>query len=358
MKRVLASDQHAYLQVAGILRNQIYYGEIQDRLPSSREIAEAFGLNFKTANKALDILVQEGLVKRVKGKGTFLANPNTTSKTGYHIGLILSDIINPNFALLAEAIQRVGHERGFSIVINTNNGKLQTLKTLIDFYLRKGIQAIILQGGAVRDPESIEYLKQIPLPIIGDHTHLTHIDDVWIDVRAGTQLAVSHLVEKGGPPIGYVSGSSEEIHRTGRFQGYRDALLSVGVVPDFRYIRCAPPTFAGGYTAVMDLIRTKSCPKGVFFYNLVMALGGISAFLSEGIRVPEDVRVAGCDDSVSVKDMIVPTTTVAFSYEEEARQILFLIERRLTNPSAPPWNIRIAPRLIVRRSTEIVEPQQ
>jgi len=155
--------------------------------------------------------------------------------------------------------------------------------------------------------------------------HTYSIDEVWIDVRAGAQLAIQHLLEVNSLPIGYISGSSEDIQLTGRYQGYRDALMSYGYLPDFRYIRKSSPTFAGGFHATLSLLQEGCLPKGIFYYNLVMSLGGISALLSKGFRVPDDVAVVGCDDSVPVEEMIIPTTTVAFPYKEEARKILFLV---------------------------------
>ena len=83
-------------------------------------------------------------------------------------------------------------------------------------------------------------------------------------------------------------------------------------------------------------------------------MGANSAIKSHGFSIPEDIAIAGCDESVDVSEMIVPTTTVAFSYRQEAKQILMLVERRLNNNNAKPLSIRIAPKLLIRSSSKSV----
>jgi LacI family transcriptional regulator len=141
------------------------------------------------------------------------------------IGLILSDIINPNFGYLAQEIQEQAHDRNMSILVNTSYKKIKRLREILDMYRRRHVQAIIVQGGAIRDENCLRLIRECDIPIIGDHTHIQDLDDVWIDVRAGAQMAVTHLIDNFDGPIAYVSGSDEPIEATGRFKGYRDALL-------------------------------------------------------------------------------------------------------------------------------------
>ena len=67
-------DEPVYQQVAGILRDQIKSGKIEPRLPipSIRTLCETYGIARATAGKAIHMLSDEGLIRRVPGKGWFV----------------------------------------------------------------------------------------------------------------------------------------------------------------------------------------------------------------------------------------------------------------------------------------------
>jgi DNA-binding GntR family transcriptional regulator len=66
------SPEHPYRQLARQLREQIESGEIASQLPSITDLTEETGLAVGTVRRAIDILVQEGLVQTVPGRGTFV----------------------------------------------------------------------------------------------------------------------------------------------------------------------------------------------------------------------------------------------------------------------------------------------
>ena len=127
--------------------------------------------------------------------------------------------------------------------------------------------------------------------------------------------------------------------------------MAKSVPIDPRMLRETDPTYRGGYESTQDLLGLSPVPRSIFYYNDLMAMGGLNAIKSAGKNIPSDIAIAGCDDSVNVEEMLVPFTTVCFPYEEIANQVTALLERRLANPIAPPMNVRLAPRLIVRDSS-------
>ena len=61
-----------YVQVAGLLRGRIEAGELTSRLPSLKTIAQQYDVSHITAEKAIQVLKDEGLVESVVGKGTYV----------------------------------------------------------------------------------------------------------------------------------------------------------------------------------------------------------------------------------------------------------------------------------------------
>jgi GntR family transcriptional regulator len=66
------SPEHPYLQLAGLLRADIQAGKITNQLPSITKLTEETRLAVGTVRRAINILVKEGLVETVPGRGTFV----------------------------------------------------------------------------------------------------------------------------------------------------------------------------------------------------------------------------------------------------------------------------------------------
>ena len=67
------SPEHPYVQLAGQLRARIEAGEINPVLPSIMELTEETGLSVNTVRRAIKLLIAEGLVYTVPGRGTFVS---------------------------------------------------------------------------------------------------------------------------------------------------------------------------------------------------------------------------------------------------------------------------------------------
>ena len=78
MKIDSASPEHAYLQLAALLRQRILSGEIASKLPSLTELTAETHLAVGTVRRAIDVLARECLVQRVPGRGTFVINSDST----------------------------------------------------------------------------------------------------------------------------------------------------------------------------------------------------------------------------------------------------------------------------------------
>jgi DNA-binding GntR family transcriptional regulator len=76
------SPEHPYLQLAGLLRADIQSGKIANQLPSITKLTEETRLAVGTVRRAINILVQEGLVETVPGRGTFVIEQRPPRSAG------------------------------------------------------------------------------------------------------------------------------------------------------------------------------------------------------------------------------------------------------------------------------------
>jgi LacI family transcriptional regulator len=341
-----SDSEHLYRQVAEAIESDIRARKFTAKIPGERELARRYKVNFKTANKAVGVLVERGLLSRVKGKGTFIASPSQRKATKLNlIGLIVPELDNPYFAKSAQAIERFAARESISVLLHSPEspkGFNAFLKTL----LAHGAQGLIHYG----DPTPLIERKLVQA-IVGLGTGQPRKGDfIHADVVAGGALVGAHLAERFGGSVAYV-GIGNNPTSDDRFVGFRGALSEKGCTLRKDWIRSGENNYRGGYRTTKDLLRLKQRPRAIFLFNDYMAIGAERAIAELGLRVPQDIAVAGFDDSADATDLVVPTTSVRFSFEGTARAALRLLKRRLATPGEPYERVTIRPKLIVRAST-------
>src|SRR5450432_1530417 len=124
----------------------------------------------------------------------------------------------------------------------------------------------------------------------------------------------------------------------GRVQGFRRAMAARGraVRPEFVIMR-EHGDDAGeaiGYTAMKQLLRCNPHPDGVFCYNDPTAMGAMKAVLEAGLRIPEDIAIAGCGNVTYAGFLRVPLTSVDRQSEsigeQAAKMALQLLNKKST----------------------------
>ena len=139
---------------------------------------------------------------------------------------------------------------------------------------------------------------------------IENLSSVSVDDRAAAAVMIEQLYAKGHRVIGII-GDRPETSRPSqqRLDGCLDALQRLGVPFDFdRQYRLADFSMQGGYAAAEHLLA--HCPDldAVFAMSDLMALGAVRAFQDHGLRVPQDIGVAGYD-GISLGRFTVPRLT-------------------------------------------------
>lgn len=123
-----------------------------------------------------------------------------------------------------------------------------------------------------------------------DDAGLVRVD---VENRAGSKLAVAHLLAHGRRRVGFVGASSEYLFGVERLDGYREAIVGEGREVDERLVRLDHPTVEGGYRATTSLLAER--PDAIYVSTDPMAVGAYRALREAGLRIPDDVAVVGFD---------------------------------------------------------------
>ncbi|MEE1802495.1 LacI family DNA-binding transcriptional regulator [Streptomyces sp. NPDC101062] len=290
------------------------------------------------------------------------------------VGILVNDIADPFFGIMAGAAQtEIGGQEGtgraggekLAVVCNTGGSPEREL-TYLTLLQRQRAAAVVLTGGALEDPEHIAAMatKLAKLADAGTRVVLcgrpplpgsdSAVASLAFDNRGGGRRLTEHLLALGHRRIGYVAGPVERTTTRHRLEGHRAALEAAGA-GDGGGDRQDPLTVHGpytrrsGYEATLELLRRAPDLTAVVAANDTVALGACAAVRERGLRIPEDISVAGFDDLPFSVDATPALTTVRLPLHEAGARAGRLA---MGTETPPPGGIAtIAAELMARAST-------
>ena len=168
---------------------------------------------------------------------------------------------------------------------------------------------------------------------------------------SGARTLATHLVELGHRRVGMVAGPEEWLASDTRAAGHHAALAAVGVLPDPRRIRHVEPTVDAGVRAGGELLDDPEPPTALVCFNDKLAVGALRAARDRGLRVPEDVSIAGFDDIDLSRATTPALTTVRQPLAEMGRIAVTQLVRVLDGHRPEALHLELSTSLVVRDST-------
>ncbi|MGW1847260.1 LacI family DNA-binding transcriptional regulator [Streptomyces sp. NPDC001966] len=293
------------------------------------------------------------------------------------VGILVNDIADPFFGIMAGAAQteiggpgdgsgRAGGEK-LAVVCNTGGSPEREL-TYLTLLQRQRAAAVVLTGGAVEDPahQAAVSAKLAKLADAGTRVVLCGrpplpdggavVAALAFDNRGGGRRLTEHLLSLGHRRIGYVAGPPERTTTRHRLEGHRDAMRAAGLAgggtdspEEDRLTVHGPYDRRSGYDATLELLRREPEVTAIVAANDTVALGACAAVRDQGLRIPEDISVAGFDDLPFSVDAVPALTTVRLPLFEAGARAGRLAMGKETPP--PGGIATIAAELMVRGST-------
>ena len=201
------------------------------------------------------------------------------------------------------------------------------------------------------DPEDFTSDRDALIKILRTELQEDGPTPLWNAVDRGVDKL---LIEQGRRAIAHITGTSV-LHAKRRADGYRAALKTAGIKPKPEWIVRGGFKEADGYRAMKRLLGATPGVDAVFCANDPSAIGAMKAIWDAGLRIPEDIAVAGAGD-IALGDLLrVPLTTVSWSREDQGKAAAELLLERIDNDihgsADRPLRVVIPPKLVVRRSS-------
>jgi DNA-binding LacI/PurR family transcriptional regulator len=175
---------------------------------------------------------------------------------------------------------------------------------------------------------------------------------VWFHYRAAARELMEHLFALGHRRIAFIQGVGRHDYPAGKDRSdiYFRKMEEHGVASERIVIPCGN-TLEDGFSAANQILDHVPAATAIVGMNDLMAYSAMQAALQRGLRVPEDVSIAGFDDDAMFRLLAPPLTTGSVDGAAFGVQAVQLILNRLENPDLSPQRAHVPSRLEIRKST-------
>ncbi len=195
--------------------------------------------------------------------------------------------------------------------------------------------------------------SDLPVVIINDYTPEIKANIVYSNNKAGIQMALRHLVNRGYKKVGMLQGPDEaSLDARDRFQAYCDLLKEYDMpFEPAHYRKCDYFFEEDGYLKMMDIIHnSKALPRAMLCFNDDIAVGALKAFRESWIKCPEEVAVIGYDGIERGKYVVPPLTTIRQPLERMGREMVNILIGLIEGRLKAPVQKEFLPELVIRQS--------
>ncbi|MDR7303700.1 LacI family transcriptional regulator [Haloactinomyces albus] len=321
------------------------------------DVARAAGVSKSTVSRVLDERLPRSnsataeRVRRVAAELGYVRNPHASElrRTGTStVGVVVPRLTDTVMAMLYEEIAAATTDRGLSALVATTEDQPEAERIAVDNLLQRWVDGLILTTARTPGPTPqgpARYPVPYALALRTDGISASSIGDD----RLGGHLATRHLLDLGHRRIGLVSGPTYASSSQGRRDGYQQALVEAGISLDEALVAGNSFSMDAGEAAGRSLLSKSDRPTAIFAVNDNTAIGVMAAAHALGLRIPEDLSLAGYNDIPVVSRLPVPLTTVRVPFDHIATGALeLLLDHDTTHP---PRTLVATPTLIPRSST-------
>ena len=326
----------------------------ESRRVTIKDIAKAANVDPSTVTRALkdSPRVKPATREKIAGLAAEMGYvPNMAARTLVNrksglVGLVIPDMTNPFFRDLAKGIEDEAVKHDLRILINDTRGVESTEREAVNLFLALKVDGLIVPMARCTQQYYEELNAAVPVVHVNRDDTPHHVS---CDTVEGSSLVMQHLFELGHSRIGFVRGPVGP-GREPKMHAYRTALEARGIDYDPDLIFTFDGTLESSNAITGQLLELDEPPTAVFAHNDVNAIAMIHALRDRGVRVPDDISIAGHDDIQLAGCVDPPLTTVQWPmYELGQQSVRYLYS--LGHGQDPREPQVPQPKLVVREST-------
>jgi LacI family transcriptional regulator len=212
------------------------------------------------------------------------------------LGVVVPYIEGKFFPSVIQGIEQAASKAGFSVIVCQSHEEVQLERRNVETLLNAQVAGVLVS--LARNTQEFHHFDKvrgrgIPLVFFDRIPTGELVNSVVLNDQAGAFAATNHLLEQGCRRVAHLAGPQHlNIYRE-RQQGYLNALAAHGIEPQKELIIYSDMTQEEGGQAMRQLLMLPNPIDGVFGAGDSVILGALQALKSQGIRVPQDIALAG-----------------------------------------------------------------
>jgi len=275
------------------------------------------------------------------------------------LAFVLEDVTSPPFALMAYGVEREAAALGHLCLVRGTEGDARQETEFVEMMRAQRAAAVILVGGTADTPEYRERTRQMAEALASAGSRLVlcgrppldpgaPVTVIGYDNESGAHELVSHVLAQGHRRVLFLGGRPDHTTAQGRERGYVSAHRARGVDVDPALVLHGEFTRDCGHRLMRQALDDGLDFTAVVAATDLVAAGALTALHEAGLRVPDDVSLAGYDDIPGARDLFPALTTVHVPYEELGRVAVRTALGR--TPGAPDEHLLLGTHVVVRDS--------
>jgi DNA-binding LacI/PurR family transcriptional regulator len=313
----------------------------------SRVVSGEVGVSPATAAKVEQAVRKLGYQRNDNARHLRQKNPGTST-----IALVVDDLANPFYALMARSVEDEAHRRGYVVLVGSTNDEPRREREVIAAFTARQVDGLIIVPtigghGFLKQPmEGGTQIVCVDRPAKG-----LAVDVVTVDNRAGAERAVSHLLDHGHTRIAYLGDRYDIWTQRERHMGYLDALTARALSVDPALVRHELRSRSEAGAALAGLRALPDPPTALFTTNDLITMGVL-----DGLDRPAPVAIVGFDDLPMADRLDPPLTVVSQDPVALGSTAANLLFARIDGDRSAPRSVILLTRFIIRSSADLRPP--
>ncbi|HXF09854.1 MAG TPA: LacI family DNA-binding transcriptional regulator [Desulfuromonadaceae bacterium] len=274
----------------------------------SKALRDEPDVSANTKNRIKALARQMGYVPDSSAQGL-------RTKTTKLFGLVIPSITNPIFARIVFAIEDRAHELGYDVLIAHTHNKPEREETCIRRLLSRRVEGLFISPVYRFEAEARIYqdvmTRQTPTVLLGPPAPFCRsFPSIELEELVASYNMTKHLLKLGHKQIAYLTGPTVAPWAHDRFEGYRRALREAGIELDDKLVFQAGTTIEDGTKAALQMLNEGCKATAIQAVNDLIAIGCAETLIKQGLKIPDDISVAGFGNVLAAEFYRVPLTTV------------------------------------------------
>lgn len=308
---------------------------MRNQRPTMLDVARQAGVGLKTVSRVVNNEpgVRAETVERVREAITLLgfrrndmASNLRARRAAASVGLVIEDMSNPFYSLIARSVEQVIGDRGYILVTASSEEDMQREhELLLELSQRRVVGMIVVPTDLNHAFLQHEIDMGLECVFLDRPPNGLDADLVLLDNRGGVESGIEYLISRGHQRIGLLGHDTSVWTMRERYAGYQATMERHGLTIDEGLNRFGPLTPQEAIAATADLLDMPNPPTAFFSCNNRMTVGILSELGRRGLQMD----VAGFDDIETAALFRHPVTLVTYDAAELGREAARLLLERL-----------------------------